>query len=820
MTLPKIIERALLLMGLAAILAVLVFKFVVPPIKLFEMLRGAPLDPAATNLSYELIHLLPPTLFFGFITLTLWWLLRKYPALFRPSDGGSTPPVAAWRLFLVSALALYFELLVIRWLPSEIRVMNYFKNLSLMCAFLGLGGGMLLKDKRYDLIPFLPLFVGLLAFLAYSPLGKLMGYARVPSADTLVIWFQLEYQVASGVRLVAFYAILLFLIVGHVLCFLPLGQSIARQMRGYSPLRAYSINIVGSLTGVWLFSLLSFLELSSTVWFALGFALWLILIVFSGYLKHALVALVICGATLVGVAISDSGSIWSPYYKIEVVTRYLDTGCLAHHYKTASGKVPWGFTLVYNGLAFVSAVDGSPEFAARYPQYSECWHTGYAFHETPFKIVSPRDKDVLILAAGSGDDAASALRFGARHVDAVDIDPAPLRIGQRYHPEKVYSDPRVSIFVDDARAYLQKARKNRKKYDYILFARLDSQTLFSGMSSIRLDNFVYTRESIKTVRQLLRQDGILAIEHGWPNTASWRLARVIQEHFPQDYAVTSYNRKFYMTGPGMRNVVSTLGTIMYGREPLRILLPGQEGAVDERLSPPGNVGDRSTLAGQQGAVDERLIPTDDWPFLFLLRRHIPGVFFVMGLMLLTLSILVAWHAHGSVRRVRYDLLFLGAGFLLLETKGVVQMALLYGTTWFVNTVVFTVVLVVILLANWVVGRWPRLQLTWLYLGLGASLVVSFFVELGWLFEFSPLMRGVISGVLLGAPFFFASCTFARVFNELGSDEVGLGLGSNLIGSTVGGLAEYTTLLFGIKFLNIIALAFYALSWLVVSARRQ
>ena len=43
--------------------------------------------------------------------------------------------------------------------------------------------------------------------------------------------------------------------------------------------------------------------------------------------------------------------------------------------------------------------------------------------------------------------------------------------------------------------------------------------------------------------------------------------------------------------------------------------------------------------------------------------------------------------------------FLGAGFMLLETKGVVQMALLFGSTWMVNSIIFFAILVMILLSN-------------------------------------------------------------------------------------------------------------------------
>ena len=43
--------------------------------------------------------------------------------------------------------------------------------------------------------------------------------------------------------------------------------------------------------------------------------------------------------------------------------------------------------------------------------------------------------------------------------------------------------------------------------------------------------------------------------------------------------------------------------------------------------------------------------------------------------------------------------FLGAAFMLLETKAVVQLALLFGSTWLVNSLVFFTALILILLAN-------------------------------------------------------------------------------------------------------------------------
>ena len=71
-----------------------------------------------------------------------------------------------------------------------------------------------------------------------------------------------------------------------------------------------------------------------------------------------------------------------------------------------------------------------------------------------------------------------------------------------------------------------------------------------------------------------------------------------------------------------------------------------------------------------------------------------------------------------------DLFFMGAAFLLLETKNVVQFALLFGTTWFVNALVFLGVLLSVLLAVAVSKRVTFKHPARLYLLLLASLVAG------------------------------------------------------------------------------------------------
>ena len=116
--------------------------------------------------------------------------------------------------------------------------------------------------------------------------------------------------------------------------------------------------------------------------------------------------------------------------------------------------------------------------------------------------------DVLIVGAGTGTDVAVSLSEGAKHVDAVEIDPRILQIGEQLHPDRPYDDPRVTTIIDDARAFLE---RTDKKYDLILFALPDSLTLVSGQSSLRLESYLFTQEAMERARSHLKPDGAFAM---------------------------------------------------------------------------------------------------------------------------------------------------------------------------------------------------------------------------------------------------------------------------------------------------------------------
>ena len=67
---------------------------------------------------------------------------------------------AGWRLFALSFVALFLELLLIRWAPSVVRLVAYYANLLLISSFLGLGWGALTARRRARPVGVVPVAPG------------------------------------------------------------------------------------------------------------------------------------------------------------------------------------------------------------------------------------------------------------------------------------------------------------------------------------------------------------------------------------------------------------------------------------------------------------------------------------------------------------------------------------------------------------------------------------------------------------------------------------------------------------------------------------
>ena len=155
-------------------------------------------------------------------------------------------------------------------------------------------------------------------------------------------------------------------------------------------------------------------------------------------------------------------------------------------------------------IYYMDITDLSDAFVRKYPRFYGEDIRLYSYN-LPYTLLHP--KSVCVVGSGGGNDVAAALRAGVEEVVAVEIDPVIAEAGRLHHPERPYQDPRVTLVVDDARHFFN---QTRKKFDLVVFGLLDSHALLSGFGSVRLDNYVYTREAFERVRCLLKPGGSVA----------------------------------------------------------------------------------------------------------------------------------------------------------------------------------------------------------------------------------------------------------------------------------------------------------------------
>ena len=161
---------------------------------------------------------------------------------------------------------------------------------------------------------------------------------------------------------------------------------------------------------------------------------------------------------------------------------------------------------------------------------------------------------------------------------------------------------------------------------------------------------------------------------------------------------------------------------------------------------------------------------------------------------------------------------MGVAFLLLETKSVVQFALLFGTTWFVNALVFGGILISVLVAVEVARRVRLARPPVLYGALLAAVAIAFAVPQSALLNLSFAPRFAAATALAFAPIFLANLVFAQRFREVGDSTTAFG--ANLLGAMIGGILEYAALVTGYRALLIVVAVVYSAAFAVQVGQRQ
>jgi hypothetical protein len=688
-------------------------------------------------------------------------------------------------LALVSVLGMFLEMLMIRWISSEIRIFAYFKNFVLIACFFGFGMGCYFSRRRINVVAFLGPLVLLAAFIKLPLPNLRLLVAALPnmlgSGTDVSIWGVPSMPVEWRPMILALTLIVpLFLFV--VFIFVPVGQLVGWYLE-HAPegIRGYTINVGAGLAGILTYTAVCFLNLPPAAWFS-----------FFGVLVAALfwrvprlrwTSLALIGACVGLVSLGPpSGAVtyWSPYQKL-TLTPVQENGETTSYDLNANDS--WYQHIVNLSPAFV---DLHPNLFAAYPIEWNSYNLPYRFYQQPHSV--------LVLGAGMGNDVAAALRNGVAEVVAVEIDPKILELGRQLHFEKPYGSPRVRTVVNDARSYVQ---NSRAKFDLIVFSLLDSHTTSSNFSNIRIDNYVYTVEGLAAARTLLRPDGLLIIK--FETATPWIAGRL---------------RKLLLTVFGNEPVqVQSDGGYT---TPGRFFLAGSQGRIAEVLR---RSDVNAYINSHQGfSVVDAPPTTDNWPYFY---QHEPGlpltIILISGLVLF-----VSWwfiRRTGNGRLTLHGHFFcLGAGFLLLEVQIVSKIALLFGTTWMVNSIVVGALLILIIAANATVRRFPSFPLWIAYAGIFLSGLLAFSVPLERFFFTSVLVKALAALTILCLPAYFAGIVFARSYAAAGFASEALG--SNILGSLFGGVLESLSFWTGLHALLLISLGFYAVSAVLLRTKES
>jgi hypothetical protein len=658
------------------------------------------------------------------------------------------------RLLLTSATILFVELLLIRWVPANVRYVGFFSNFLLMASFLGIGLGILLgrRGARWSLVAFPVLLFAVVTIVIRSQLNielvseneLFFGLAESGAADTkpdvLILVVALVAAVMAALAM-------------------PLGP----LLKSMPPLRAYAIDIGGSMVGIAGFTLLSAAGTPPLVWFTLVAVLVALLVLGTKLNVWSLVTFVSLLAILWGVSAprETTREIWSPYYRINT-------------FMGGDGKQ----NINVNGIPHQAL---HPINSAKEEFYEQIYRW---FPDKTFE-------NVLVIGAGSGTDTAIALSRGAEHVDAVEIDPAIQQLGIESHPNQPYQDPRVTRYVNDGRAFL---RGTDNKYDLVIFALPDSLTLVSQAANIRLESFLFTEQAFQSVRDHLSDDGVFVLYNYYrQNWLVNKLATMLTDAFngPPILRTWDHHKAALAAGP----LIASLN----GQPP-----PGD--GVDPIPDP--------------GAIDPRPA-TDDWPFLYLVAPFVADYYLVALAIILIgafLAVALAARVTGTgVSRFSPHFFVLGTAFLLLETRSLVSFSLLFGTTWLVNALAFFAILASVLLAIFINYRFHFRRPGFLYVGLFVALAISYLLPPESLLIDPPWLRYTLAAALAFAPVFFANLVFSYSFRDTRTAD--MAFASNLLGAMVGGALEYLALITGYQALLLVVAMLYALAWLFATRFR-
>src|SRR6516225_3710243 len=296
-------------------------------------------------------------------------------------------------IVLVTMLSLLLELVMIRWLASVFPVFSFFKNFTLLACFLGLGAGYAVSSRQRCapalVLPMLALFVLVITLLRYDVGANTGLFSGLPMQEqtSISIWMDQLSWLALIMQSAPLYLLLgMSFVLCACICY-PLGQLCGKLLGTTDALRAYGLNLLGSILGVVALFVMSLFWLPPVIWFAaVGFVLLYFVLSRDASLLLGILSFCVLLLVLVWPVQTEIQRIYSPYQLLEKMAKPDD-----------------GLMNILSGGAYYQKVFNLSEQNRGHEVEGDQYVRAY--YEFPFNFKA-RPERVAIVGAGSGNDVA------------------------------------------------------------------------------------------------------------------------------------------------------------------------------------------------------------------------------------------------------------------------------------------------------------------------------------------------------------------------------------------------------------------------------
>jgi SAM-dependent methyltransferase len=658
------------------------------------------------------------------------------------------------------ALIVYAVLVIGRWHTSCFHGFVLFKNVSLISCLVGLGVGL---GRGRSHRPALWMFLGLLALE-----GLISAVAaRFPSVALCIL--RTPQDTLSAISTSAWgNLVLVALFTINAMAFVSMGQLGATHLSEVPGAVGLSWALAGGLAGLGVFCALCLGWTGPLIWLGLlvlGIAPFLVAEPWRVGSVAASLALLLVSFGLIS---NQEQLFFSPSQQIAVKL------------PAPQDHVPT-VTIRTNQCFDEEIMDCSAPGVVTSERNAEA----ALYFDLPYRLRQGA-RDVLVLAAGAGNEVAAALRHDVRTVTAVDADPLPAFLGEIWHAERVYQDPRTRCVLGDARHFL---RQTGRRFDLAVYGVPIVRCPAGVFAEVALEDRTCTLEGFRDALARLRDDGLLVVS--CPSRDLRQCQRIFAlldsaygRRLPRAFSVACDERIVIATGPGLDRV------------------PWRLDAISERT--------RQLLSG----LGDCHWPTDDWPFPYLNRPAIPRNYAIVLFFLAGITGCLAWW-RSRVEKVTATappfIFFLGAGCTLIAARSIPELGVVFGNTWRLWALASCGFLTILVLASLWVARMGQVPHATSFALLAGALILGFMMTRLAGSGAQLALAKVAMPLALGLPLFFVGII---VSSEFGEGDAGAVLGRCLLGAALGGFLEYGSMCWGYSSLYPAGMGCFAVAFLL------